>query len=233
MSKDKAEFRHIYTQRNPMYEHGLVNVGFRSCLLKDNAEINSTEKAHFQVETEPKYVSSFRKTPINDFGDLNHKESTIYTSNSHKATNGRVVNKLWQFADHYQPLYKEREVSLAMVTLTTANDVYALKGMTMRKMMDNVKYRYESISHPIRGYIWVSEVSETYHWHYHLLLAFDRMNIRGKGIPNELKFDDVWGARTEFEFVKRSVRAYLSKYMTKNQLKISGMRRYGASKTWK
>ena len=67
----------------------------------------------------------------------------------------------------------------------------------MRRMLDNVKYRYESLDWPIRGYLWALELKENenmdggYHIHYHLVIATDR--VRVKDIPSPLKFEDLWG----------------------------------------
>jgi plasmid rolling circle replication initiator protein Rep len=104
----------------------------------------------------------------------------------------------------------------------------------MRRMLDNVKYRYEKINRPIRGYVWALELKENegmqsgYHIHYHLVVAVDRFNIQR--IPNELKFEDLWGQRTGIEFIKKSVRSYLSKYLYKSDAKILGRRSYAISR---
>ena len=233
MSKDKAEYRHIYTQRNPMYEQGLVELSLRACLKNNNAEIREGQNTHFEVETIPKWYTKLRKVPITDFGDLNHKEATIYNTDSLKSARGRVMKRVFDMSDHYQPLYAEKEVSMIMHTLTTANDVYIRKGQTMRKAMDSIKYRYSSIGMPIRGYVWVSEVSEDFHWHYHLLVASERFEIKGQKMPKELKLDDVWGAHTKVEFIRKNLRSYLSGYFSKSNWRVRGQRRVGQSKKWK
>jgi len=233
MSKYKADYTHLYTGLNNEYEQGLVDLGLRRSLLNNNSEIDSLSKPVFTAELQPKYVTSMREIPYNDWGELDHKKAKIYLTDSHKQAGGRTIKKLFDFCNYYQPLYKTKEVSCILHTLTTANDVFQMKGMTMSKMMDTIKYRYETINRPIRGYFWVSEVSKDLHWHYHLVTAIDRLNIRGKGIPSALKFEDVWGARTGTEFVKRSIRTYLSNYMAKDNCKIIGQRKYSSSQQFK
>ncbi|GAH23310.1 unnamed protein product [marine sediment metagenome] len=106
---------------------------------------------------------------------------------------------------------------------------YAKKDIV--SMLNCVKKRYGALKRPIRGYFWVLEISENDHVHYHLVVAIDRMNVTK--IPDELKFEELWGQRTGVEFIKKSVRGYLSRYLSKSDARIIGMRGYGVSQKLK
>ena len=104
-------------------------------------------------------------------------------------------------------------------------------------MLDNVKTRYKSINRPIKGFLWAMELKENekmetgFHIHYHLVVAINR--VFWKEIPEELKFNDLWGQRTGVEFIRKSVRKYLSKYLYKSDAKILGRRAYSISRELK
>ncbi len=72
------------------------------------------------------------------------------------------------------------------------------------KTGNNRKKKREQLERPVRGYFWSLEVSSNLHLHYHLCVAIDRLNV--KQLPKELKFDLLWGQRTEVKFIKKSVR---------------------------
>jgi len=203
--------------KNPDYAQGLVKLPtrLRACLLHHNSEIQDR-----YIQTLPKYHTHLEKRQLNEqTGELELLDN-LYTTSDLKSTVGRKIKRISEWSDYYEPKYQKKEVSMLMHTFTVANEA----NMSMSEMMDNVKYRYKSIGYPIRSYMWVSEVSEDYHWHYHLVVAIDRMNIKGKGIPKELKFDSIWGAHTNVTFVRKSVRYYLAQYMAKCKSKIIGVR---------
>ncbi|NDF99355.1 MAG: hypothetical protein EB101_10640 [Chitinophagia bacterium] len=77
------------------------------------------------------------------------------------------------------------------------------------------------------GYVWTAEVSEKLMFHYHICVAVNRLELKGKKLPDWLKLDDVWGRRTGVEFVKRNVRHYMAKYFAKHNARVVGMRSYG------
>ncbi|MEA2054282.1 MAG: hypothetical protein U9O96_04085, partial [Candidatus Thermoplasmatota archaeon] len=87
------------------------------------------------------------------------------------------------------------------------------------------------------GYLWVLEVKKNdnmaggYHVHYHLIIATDRVGVQT--IPEELKLESIWGQRTGVEFVKYSIRKYLSKYLTKENESMLQQRNYGISRVLK
>ena len=53
-------------------------------------------------------------------------------------------------------------------------------------------------------YLWIQEISEGLHFHYHLTIAIPR--VSWKTIPNFLKMDSYWGQRTQIDFVKKNIR---------------------------
>ena len=90
----------------------------------------------------------------------------------------------------------------------------------------------------VRGHIWTCEIgTKTYektnnpedlHWHYHVCICIDRK--RFDRIPKLIKFDNIWGQRTEIDFVKKNVRHYLAKYFAKHNARVIGTRSYGISR---
>jgi hypothetical protein len=104
----------------------------------------------------------------------------------------------------------------------------------MRTMVECAKSRYESLGWPIRGFLWALELKANenldggYHIHYHLVVAVDRVRITE--IPSALKFEDLWGQRTGVEFITKSIRSYLSKYLYKSDAKLLGKRSYSISR---
>jgi hypothetical protein len=79
------------------------------------------------------------------------------------------------------------------------------------------------------GYLWVMEISENNHIHYHFILTTSRINCKGKTLPDFLKLNDYWGARTQVEFIKKGLKYYLGKYFYKNKVRITDKRLYGKS----
>lgn len=85
----------------------------------------------------------------------------------------------------------------------------------------------------VKGHIWTSEISDSLHWHFHICICTDRVDFRETGIPPLLKFDALWGQRTEIDFVKKNVRHYMAKYFAKCNSRIIGARSYGISRKLK
>jgi hypothetical protein len=59
------------------------------------------------------------------------------------------------------------------------------------------------------------------------------VDFRKSGIPEELKFEDLWGQRTEIDFVKKNIRHYMAKYFAKHNSRAIGRRSYGISRKLK
>jgi len=156
-----------------------------------------------------------------------------YLTDDQKRANKRKIDRLNQFCGYYQPMYEKRKISMFLITFTEADQ--AMKRKEWTRMIEDVKRKFRTIGFNVRGYIWTMEISkDNYHFHYHLCVATDRMNLKGKKIPDQLKFEDLWHRKTGIEFVKRNVRNYLSKYFAKNRWRLSDedgkvFRNYGIS----
>jgi hypothetical protein len=197
-------------------------IPLRSCLIHNNAT------PEIYVSKIPKWLTVLEKeTVYSDTGEIIYDD---YATDDFKAAKGRKIKTVRKFIDFYEPLYRSRKVSLLFHTFTRMD--YAKKDM--RRMIDKAKIRYESLGRPIRGYLWALELKENegmesgFHIHYHLVVAIDRLNV--KEIPDELKFEDLWGQRTGVEFIKKGVKAYLSAYLYKSDGRLLHKRSYAISR---
>ena len=219
MGKCTLAYSFVKRTLNINYSQAIVDP-LRSCLLHHNSEIYKGVK----IATQPKYVTTLKRIEVDtNTGEISH---SIYLTDDFKSKKGRIFKKVDAFASVWQPLYDKKKVSILMHTLTMAN----MANLSVSAMVDNVKYRYKSIGYPIKAYFWVSEVSEDYHWHYHLVVVTDRLKLRGKTLPKALKFNDVWGCRTQVAFVKKSVKSYLTYYLNKSEAKVISLRGCGSSR---
>jgi len=229
-----SKFNYQSTRINPDWSVEKL-VSLRTCLRDNNAEIddciNIMAEAASQPGSEvfismvPKWQTMFSREDTNvDTGEIIY---TGYQSDDFKAARHRKIKTITKFCDFYEPLYRTRKVSLLFHTFTRMN--YAKSDM--RRMLDSIKYRYISLKRPIRGFLWALEISENLHIHYHLVVAIDRIQV--KEIPAALKFEDLWGQRTGVEFIKKSIRSYLSKYLYKSEGKLLGKRTYSISRNLK
>lgn len=192
---------------------------FDTCLIHNNSKSQNSE---IYISNIPKWLTVLSKEDINeDTGEIFYSD---YNTDDFKASRNRKIKTVNKFCDFYESLYQSKKVSLLFHTFTRIN--YSKKDMVL--MMENVKDRYEALKRKIRGYLWVLEISENNHIHYHLIVSIDRVYF--KEIPKELKFEDLWGQRTDVEFIKKSIRAYLSKYLYKSQAKLLGKRSYAISR---
>lgn len=237
-------YTHRHTGKNLDYEAGLVRLTdvrpspegstpLRSCLIHNNAEIS---RGDILIKTQPKWLTVLDCLGIDTHtGEIGQIDP--YRTNDLKAGNARKIAALDKFCNHFHPLYVKREVSVIMHTLTQAD----FAATDIRSLIDVAKYRYSALKREIRGYFWTLEVSTPeqdkvgYHPHYHLVIACDRLNFRGKGMSDYLKFDDVWGQRTQAQFVRKNIRHYLSGYFAKNDWRVtdvngSRVRMYGTSR---
>jgi len=206
-----------------------VEVPLRSCLYNNKGQ-KPENKEVMMVKQTPKYLTNIDLQEIDT--DTGEYSWSIVESDDLKSARGRMIAKVIKFCNYYQPLYKKKEVSVIFHTFTVADRV----DKNMKEMIKIAKYRYKTIGRDIRGYLWVSEVAPSGHWHYHLVIAIDRLSIRGGKMPEALKFNNAWGKRTKVEFIKKSVNAYLTKYITKEtdgngyRWRIIGKRGYAISR---
>lgn len=227
--------------KNPNFEAGLVplhignpnNPLFESCLYttkSDRFEPKNSQKAStIFVKTEPKWFTNLAEFEYDkETAELLVKG--VYQTNDFKVSNGKKIKRLDQFCNYYQPLYKERKVTLWFITFTRAN----YSRLSFKQMNNIIKKYYQREGIDIRGFIWTYEISKEYHYHYHLCLATNRINIKGKALSHKFKFDYLWGQRTELEFVKKDIRHYLAKYFAKCDFRLNSRNRsYGSSKKFK
>jgi hypothetical protein len=220
-------FWHLRTYRNCDYELGLKIVPLRSCLLHNNVNRILPQNQllnHWVIKTKPKWKTDLLESHLDkESGELT--DAGIYSTDDLTSGNYRKIKALNRFCDIFQPLYKKNKCSIFFLTLTLANQ----STTDIRGFLNSYKTRLKRNGIKLMGSIWVLEISQNLHVHYHLLIATNRISIKGKSIPNFLKGNDLWGCRTQIEFAKKHIRNYLSKYFTKNQFRILQKRTYGVS----
>lgn len=219
--------------RNPHFEkgvlimdkNGLTDESLRSCLISDNSSIDLVEDPNvYLLQTDFKWGISFSGEILDmETGEL--LENQVYQTTDLEQGIKRKKKALRSFTDFYEPLYQEKKVSCFFFTLTQANQC----NEKMSTTLNAIKKRFERHNQPILGSIWVSEVSTRGHWHYHLAIATKRVFWRK--VPKWAKVDDLWGRRTQITFIKKSIGAYLGKYIGKDNMgRIMFFRGYGKSR---
>lgn len=201
-------------------------IPLRSCQLQVNAEkINRV----FHYTNTPKHLVTLRvpRSVDTGSGEIIYAD---YQTDDIKTIKHNKIKTINRYCDFYEPLFRSRKVSLLFHTFSRAD----YSKTDMRRMLDNIKYRYKIINREILGYLWAVEFAPNenmingFHIHYHLIVAIKRIQVTE--IPEALKFNDLWGQRTGVEFIKKSVRNYLSKYLYKGEGKILGRRNYSISR---
>ena len=222
MAKSTLGFSFMKRTVNENYAQAFVEP-LRACPLHNN----SGNYPGVKIATQPKYITTLRR----DFFDTETGEigSEEYLTDCFKSYRGRLYKRMYGFAERWQPEYSKRRVSMFMITFTRVTE----SKTKWSRMIDIVKYRAKSLGYELLDYFWVSEVSDNNHWHYHLVTVTKRMNLRGKTIPDVLKFDDIWGCRTQVAFVEKSIKSYLCYYLNKSQAKVIGLRGCGSSRLQK
>lgn len=229
MQTPQRFYRYYKTRPNLDYQKGLKTIpdrrgksnSFESCLKHNNSE---KLKEDLIIKTQPKWNTDLQVFEVDEeTGELKLLLDP-YITNEMKAANGRKRKAVNKFCDFYEPLYKDQKVTLLFLTLTRMN--YA--KMDIASFLDNVKYHFKNmLEKPILGYIWILEVSEDLHAHYHICIAIERIKV--KKIPKELFFEKLWGQHTKINMIKKTIRGYMSKYLTKDSARIIGFRAYGRS----
>lgn len=178
----------------------------------------------FFIKTQPSSLTELQVRELDtDTGEIDILLQPHIT-NEFKAANNRKKIVLNKFCDFYEPIYKQKKITMLFMTFTRLTHSKIL----FSDLIDDIKYHLiKQLDRPVRGYFWALEVSEKYHLHYHLCVAIDRLTV--KKIPKELKFEKLWGQRTQVTFIKKSVRGYLSKYLAKDSYRVVGLRSYGKS----
>lgn len=179
--------------------------------------------------------------------------SIIKESESLKKARARAINSLNIFDELYREAYRFHRVTCLFITLT---NVPGARHSIRSFLVQYKKALYRS-GLKLLGYVWVSEVSykgeiEGGHWHYHLVISIERINVKGGTLPEVLKQayigtplgTGLWGQRSHITFVysgaikngygkgleSNAINLYLNKYMGKESGAVLGVRRFGASK---
>jgi len=228
------KFRQTY--KNSKYRCAKI-IPLRACHIHNNASKNLKnfvsgkpvyERIYGTVQADPKWITILDRHETTQFENMT--KITSIETNDLKASKHRMIKAVQKFCDYYEPLYQKKKVSILFFTFTRAN--YSDK--TIRTMLECVKIRLQALKWHLRAYLWVFEAKENakmeggYHLHYHLVIVVNRVNI--DKIPDELKMDDLWGQLTNVEFIKYTIKGYLSKYLYKTDAKVCSKRRYGVSR---
>ncbi len=248
MSTKIYKFKLGGISKNPHFEdgvfimdkNGLTDESLRSCLICNNSDTKDTRQALqyvkqkrvmadkdaniFLLQKEYKWGISFSGDILDlETGEL--LEDQDYQTTDLEQGVKRKRKAIRTFTEFYEPLYQEKKVSCMFFTLTQANQ----SNERLATTLDAIKKRFERHNLPILGHLWVSEVSKNGHWHYHLAIATKR--VYWKQIPKWAKVDDLWGRRTGIEFIRKSIGAYLGKYIGKDNIgRIVSFRSYGKSR---
>ena len=217
----KRSYRFKSACKNPAYsEDDLIPIS-RSCYI--HHKLNRFVYYDF-IQRTPKNLTVLEVTKTN--GNPDEGEVYEYYTNEFKASKWRRTQVIKEFFEFYAPVLRSEQMSIMSHTFTRTD--YCSKDIST--MLKCVKRRYGALKRQIRGYFWILEVSENDHIHYHLCVAIDRLDLLGRKIPKQLKFEDLWGQRTQVKFVySRGFANYLFKDLNKSDTKITQRRSYGRS----
>jgi len=230
---NRVVYKFQQTYKNPNYRLGSI-IPLRACLLHNISSRNFVtgrpvyDKIYGVVQSNPKWITILSRHETTKFENVT--KISNHETNDLKASKHRMIQSVQKFCDYYEPLYQSKKVSIFFFTFTRAN--YSDK--TIATMLECVKRRLKSLKWHLRAYLWVFEAKENakmeggFHLHYHLVIVVNRVNI--DKIPDELKMDELWGQLTNVEFIKYTVKGYLSKYLYKTDAKVCSKRRYGVSR---
>jgi hypothetical protein len=238
---------HLYTYKNSAFGEA-----FLTCYIEYNASvikaINSrylheeNGKYYLITTNEARYKSWYKQFNINtSTGEI---EAIIKESDTLIKQRGKIINTLKAFDRIYKPLYYQKKVSCLFGTLT---DLPRAK-ITIRMFIGNLKKALKRSGINLLSYTWINEVKYKpnakgkelpIHIHYHFVLAIERIEVTGEGLPTCLSssyLTEMYGRRASVTFIKGgdACLRYCSKYISKNgdiENGITlGLRRYGASR---
>lgn len=219
-------YKHLFTYRNadflPALRNLFIDTNSAAFLPRKALIMQPNGRFSIPVSYAPKYLKFIEKHSV-DANTGEYIGSEVIETDSERGKRGKRINKLRKFDTIYLPLKRARKVSLLFITLTHASH----SSISISAFFDALKKRAQRKGVHVYGYVWVSEVSDRLHWHYHAIVAVSRLS--GK-LPNWLHAETLWGERTRVQFVKGSATShYLSKYMGKASGVIQGVRSMGAS----
>lgn len=197
-------------------------------ILKGHYKRHSIPDGCRAITKEPKWVVHFRGIPVDEeTGEIDYSNPECWSCNDDELALSRKRKAIKKFTEVYSPLYEERKVSVMFLTLTRCN----VAPVTIKQFIDIMQKRFLRHKIPVLGYFWVNEISEGFHHHYHIAIATKRVYF--KKLPKWIKFDDVWGQGTSIEFIRKSVKAYMGKYIGKNNVaRLRNFRTYGKSRKY-
>ena len=238
---------HLYTYKNSLFGEAFLPCKLERNVLQKQAinsrYLNVVNGEAFCITTnEARYKSWYRVLNINTLtGEL---EAIIKESDSLIRQRGKIINTLKTFDKAYKLLYRQRKVSCMFGTLT---DVPNAK-FTMRIFMKHLRTIFKRKGINLLSYVWVSELKYKHeakenelsiHWHYHIVLAIERIEVTGGKLPECLSnsyLTELWGRRAGVRFIQggNACITYCSKYISKNgdieNGVVLGVRRSGASR---
>ena len=131
LKKQGTVYEFVSTHKNPDYEKGLKPIPFESCLIHNKG---SRIRA---VRTQPKYLTKLAEFKYSEDG-FPVLINTLDT-NDLKASNNRKIKAVDKWCKHWQPLYKQKKVSLFFITLTRLNYAKLSIGVLLRVLKTNLK----------------------------------------------------------------------------------------------
>ena len=200
--------RFLYRQNNTNFSYALsylfihnnwyINRLNSKCIFIDNI----TGEVGFLAVNVPKYFSYIQcKRELNlDSGEF--FEGEIIEVNNLSTQRGKLKNKLKEFDTYFSPLYKEKRVSVCMLTLTRAN----YSKHCISSFLKAYKRVLKASGQTLHGLIWCSEVSYetgTPHWHYHVMFALERIECKKARKPLYMQqsyLTELWGQRATCTF---------------------------------
>jgi hypothetical protein len=239
--------QHLYTYKNKEFGEA-----FLTCYIQHNASVikainsrylHEENGKYFLITTnEARYKSWYKQFNINtSTGEI---EAIIKETDSLIRQRGKIINTLKAFDRIYKPLYYRKKVSCFFGTLTDLPGA----NITIRMFMANLKKALKRSGINFLSYVWVNEVKYKpdakgkelpIHVHYHFVLATERIEVTGEGLPVCLSasyLTEMYGRIASVTFIKGgdACLRYCSKYISKNgdiENGITlGLRRYGASR---
>lgn len=238
---------HLYTYKNSAFgEAFLCSLLERNVLQKQ--AVNSKYLHHengctfFIATNEARYKSWYKVLNINIItGEI---EAIIKESDSLIRQRGKIINTLKAFDRTYKIPYLQKKVSCLFGTLTNVPNA----KFTIRIFLKHLKTVFKRKGINLLSYVWISEVKFNaeakgkqlaVHWHYHFVLAIERIEVKGSSMPLCLSnsyLTDIWGQRAEVKFIRggNACLNYCSKYISKTGTiengVVLGVRRSGSSR---
>lgn len=237
--------QHLYTYKNTEFSDSFSLLLLERNVLQKYAissrYLSEENGINYCIATNvPRYKSWYKVLNINT--STAEIEEIIKESDSIIRQRGRLIRALNSFDTIYKPLYRQRKVSCLFGTLTNVPDA----KFTIRIFLKHLKTVFKRKGINLLSYIWCSEVKFKYntsgaqlpiHWHYHFVLAIERIDVSGSSMPECLSssyLSSLWGQRAQIRFIKggNACLNYCSKYISKGSENgiVLGVRRYGASR---